>query len=361
MKKVLISRFGAYGDHLHASHLPRLLKEREGFDYVAFEYNTKGAEIYENNPFIDEHIFFEPASEPVRRMPFHMLEKRWAVLSQGYDRFINLRNSIEYAYIAMEDQADYYMSDEHRRAKFGGHNYYDQTTIWAGYPQHVGVVGELYFSEEEEAIVQKLYRREYSGKFVVIANLSGTSKHKLFYNAEAIVKQFLAWHSDAVCITVGDEDCRNVVEFKGERIINRCGNFNEKGEYEGGTRYPFRQAMLMTKYAGAVVGCESGLMVAATLLGAPTVQLMTAASIKNHGGDFPNDLSIQSPAACSPCHKGPYEYIGCPTFEHLGLKYPICIKFDPNQVLSRLEMAYQRWSDRRDRVLTALNEAAFAS
>ena len=344
MKKVLISRFGAFGDHIHASHLPRLLKEKEGFDFVGFQYNDKGFAIHRNNPFIDEHIEFEPYVYPISQYPASFFDKRLGILKErlGYDHVINLQGSLEYGYIAMEDQSEYYLSSTERRAKYGKLNYYDQTTIFAGYPQHVGTVGELFFDEEEEFLTRSIYRDRYKGKFVVICNLSGTSKHKLFYNAEAIIKEFLNRHEDAVCITVGDENCRNQVEFHGDRIINRAGNFNENGELEkgGSARYPFRQSMLMAKYADLVIGCESGLMVAATLLGAPTVQLMTAASIKNHGGDFRNDYSLQSPAPCSPCHKGPYDYIGCPKFKHLGLDYPICVKFDSETILNKMDEVY---------------------
>jgi ADP-heptose:LPS heptosyltransferase len=341
MKKVFVIRHGAVGDHIHASHLPRMLKEKCGFDYVAFEYNPKGHFVFGNNPFIDEHIHFNAHQAPIMNFPQSYMDKRWKIIKEdgGFDKVINLQNSIEYGYIAMEDQNEYYMSTARRRKLYGGHNYYDQTTIWAGYPEHVGTTGELFFSEQEEQQVQKIYQDRYAGKFILICNLSGSSKHKLFHNAEYTIKTFLANHPDAVCITMGDEDCRTHAEFKGERIINRAGNFGE-----GGMHYPFRQSMLMAKYANAVIGCESGLMVAATLLGAPTVQLMTAASIKNHGGDFKNDRSLQSPAACSPCHKGPYDYIGCPKFDHLGTKYPVCVKFSAETILTQLENIYNDYA-----------------
>ena len=350
MKKVLITRYGAYGDHIHATHLPRLLKEKAGFDYVAFQYNVKGQAIYVHNPFIDEHIFFEPMSSPINMYPSSFFEKRNKELltAGGFEKHVNLQNSIEYGYIAMEDMNEYYLGSEERRALYGQRNYYDQTTVWAGYPEHVGARGELFFSEQEEAAVRRIYRERYQNKFVIIANLSGTSKHKLFYKAEEIIKGFLKKHEDAVCLLVGDQDCFEKVSFEGERIINRCRGFasDQTDEYVEGTGevngngYPFRQAMLMTKYADLVIGAESGLMVASTLLGAPTVQLMTAASIKNHGGDFANDYSLQSPTPCAPCHKGPYDYIGCPKFEHMGLKYPVCIKFDSSIILKRMEEVY---------------------
>lgn len=333
MRKVLITRYGAVGDHIHATHLPRLLKDKAGFDYVAVEYNVKGKHVWQDNPFVDEHIQFDPMAVPVNGWPMSVLEKRWAYMveSQGFEKHINLINSIEYGYIAMEDRSDYYRSSEYRRMKFGGHNYYDQTSIFAGYPEWCGQVGDLYFTEKDENVVRGIYEERYKDKFVIIANLSGTSKHKIFLNAQRIIEMFHVKHPDAICITMGDEDCKKHLEFEGDRIIPRAGI------------YPYRQSMLMTKYCNLLIGAESGLMVAGTLLGAPTVQLMTAASIKNHGGDFVNDYSLQSPIKCSPCHKGPYDYIGCPTFEHLGLKYPACVKFNEQTILDQMERIYDSY------------------
>ena len=53
MKKVLIIRYCAYGDAIHFSFLPRLLKG-QGFDVVDLETNFKGFQLLESNPFIDK-------------------------------------------------------------------------------------------------------------------------------------------------------------------------------------------------------------------------------------------------------------------------------------------------------------------
>lgn len=335
-KRVYVTRYGALGDQVHTSHIPHLLKNL-GAAYVAFEYNNKGYPVFINNPYIDEHIHFEPSIPPLCYYPYSFVEKRHKEIKErnGYDVHINLQNSIERAYIAMEDMPEYFMSSAYRREKYGKLNYYDQVTTFAGFPEHIGMKGELYFTESEETTVKTIYENFYKDKFVFIANLSGTSKHKILYNGEAIVKDFLAKHPDAVCITMGDKTVKEHAEFSGERIVNKAGV------------YPFRQSMLMTKYANMVMGCESGLMVVSTLLGAPTLQMMTAASIKNHGGDFPNDYSLQAPCKCSPCHKGPYNYIGCPQFDYLGLKYPVCVKFDKDTVLNRMEEIYAKWKGAR--------------
>lgn len=336
MRKVLITRYGACGDHLHATHLPRALKEI-GFDHVAIEYNVKGKNVWANNPFVDEHLHFEPSHYPQSHWPISVLEKRWkAILEEGeFEKHINLQNSLEYGYIAMENQSEYYLSSEERRMMYGGRNYYDQTSLWAGYPEFTGRKGELYFTEEEEAQVKAMYEARYKENFVIVLNLSGTSKHKLFYNAKEVIEKFHVKHPDSFCLTMGD-DITKTFQFEGDRIRNLAGVC------------PIRQSMLITKYANLVIGCESGLMVAANLLGAPTIQLMTAASIKNHGGDMKNDYSLQSPCKCSPCHKGPYQYIGCPKFEDKGEKYPECIKFDVDTILNKMEKIYDAFRASKD-------------
>lgn len=337
MRKVIITRYGAVGDHLHATHLPRALKEI-GFDHVAVEYNIKGKQVWANNPFVDEHLQFEPSGYPQCQWPPFVLAKRWEakIIEDGFERHINLQNSLEYGYIAMESQPEYYRDSKFRRTKYGEHNYYDQTSLWAGFPQFLGRKGELYFTDEEEASVKAMYEARYKENFVIVLNLSGTSKHKLFLNAKEVIEEFHMKHPDAICLTMGDEATK-VFQFEGNRVRNLAGEC------------PMRQSMLITKYANLTIGAESGLMVAATLLGCPTVQLMTAASIKNHGGDFANDYSLQSPCKCSPCHKGPYQYLGCPTIKNLDQKFPACIVFDKEVILNQMEKIYDAFRSSKDK------------
>jgi len=341
--RAYVVRHGAYGDVLHCSHIPKLLKEN-GFDYVAFECNNKGEAILRNNPYIDDLIVFEMSNGIVSKQPQSFLEKRWPYKAKEYNAMlINLQYSLEIGYIAMEDMAEYYLSTEERREKYGKLSYYEQMNSWLNrqllsedikinIPSKVKA--DLYFTMEEERVVNSIYNREYSDKFVIICNLSGSSRQKYFLNSEKIIGEFLNRHEDAVCITVGDEDTRKHIDFVSDRVVNRAGIF------DGIHQYPFRQSMLMTKYADMAIGYESGLMVASTALGTPTVQLMTTCSIKNHGGEFKNDFSIQSPIACSPCHKGPYEFVGCPKIKVLGQNYPACIKFDIDIVLNKMEEVY---------------------
>jgi len=321
MKKVMISRYGAFGDVLHCSHLPRLLKEK-GFDYVAFETNQKGYQILVDNPYIDELISFNPQLPSLKTAPISVLWKHWEIISEGYDKFINLFRTIEHKYLAMEDMNEYYMNDTFRRKKYGGINYYDTQTIEAGYPDDLGRKGEVHFTDEELNIVEKWVGRR-SKTFNVLVNLSGSSLHKRFVQAKEVCEKILSRYKDAHIILTGDASCEEYA-FEGTRIESICG------------KKPFKQVMCIAQYMDLVITLESGLGVASNLFEVPTIQLMTAADLVNHGDGVKNDLSLQSPAKCSPCHKGPYKYIGCSAKDGL----PICVYFEVDKILEKVDEAY---------------------
>jgi len=324
-KSVLISRYGAYGDILHMSHLPRMLKEECGFDYVAVDTNFKGYQILSLNPFIDKFYSF---NKPTVEAGF--INKRWEILANRYDKFINLFHTLEYGCLAMEDQSIYYMDSETRR-KFGAGNYYDLTTIAAGYPNLIGrYMADIYFSEKEINAVEFQMRR-FTDNFVVMLNLSGSGLHKRLIVAKKIAQLIRAEIPDAKIITTGDATCQQY-----ESELNPDFSLISIGA-------PFNQAMCTLNYVDCVIGHESGLMVASNALRRPTIQLMTAASLENHPNGCENDYSLQSPAYCSPCHKGPYRYIGCP--EKDGL--PLCVHFNPADIMERINEIYKLWKSKR--------------
>lgn len=322
MKKALISRYCAYGDAIHCSHLPHLLKLK-GYDVVDVEANIKLANILYENPFIDNLTVFERnQNHLIYSNPFYM-RKRWDIISKGYDKFINLYGSLEQGCIAMEFDAEYFMHDSNRK-EMRDINFYDQTSLWAGFPEEVGKwQGEIYFNEEEENIVKK-FMTQFEGKFVVMINLSGTTIHKRFIIAKEIANWLLNEYRDVHIITTGDSLCKPY-DIQHERSTSIVGKF------------PFRQALNIAKYVNLFLSMESGLAVGANAFGTPTIQLMTSSSLNNHPKYAANDYSLQSPAYCSPCSKGPYRFIGCP---HKN-GFPLCVYFNPEDVKAQIRKVYE--------------------
>ena len=324
MKTILLFRLGAYGDMIHMSFLPRMLKEK-GYDKVDVETGIKGYRIFHNNPYVN-NLGVYSSETATRGLDRANASKHFCVnnhleaMGQQYNDVMFLGGTIESAILKMEQQHEYYKHD-HFRDKYRHINYYDQMAIVAGYPEEVGKwQGEVYFSDEEHSIVEE-YINQYKDKFTVLMNVAGTSAHKQFQQAEELAKRILDKYEDALIITTGGPQYadRNLKHL-GDRVRTIIGH------------QPFRQAMLLAKYVNCTIGCESGLMVASNMWGTPTIQLMTAASLENHPKYAKNDYSLQSPAYCSPCCKGPYQYIGCPSKDG----YPLCVFFDINKIMEQV-------------------------
>ena len=335
MKKVLLIRYGAYGDIIHCSMLPRLFKEK-GYE-VHFEYNFKARQLLAHNPHISQHIVYEPTTDEEikecknKKEINEKLQKRYEKYKTKYDKVINLNDSLERGTIAMEDMESYDLSQEERKALYDN-NYYDWTLKWAGLGDLVGqgIKGEVYFTENEHAMA-KSFIDNHKDKFILLVNLSGTSLHKVYPFMGQVIQRFLDEHEDAIAITTGDQSCQ-LLEFKHDKIIHKSGV------------WPFRQSLLVAKYVDGVVGCESGMMVGATMWETRACQLMTAASINCHiPSGQKKDFSIQSKAPCSPCFKGPYTYRGCPSDQILNL--PLCVtSFDKDDVLAQLNKMYEDYA-----------------
>lgn len=247
-------------------------------------------------------------------------------IGREYDRVINLNQIIEVRVLPGQFQREYFL-DQKTRDRMGGENYYDVATKAAGFPHLVGKYkGELFFSKQEEGIVAK-YLAPHSSKFKILINLSGSSPHKAFVQAKEVIDKILAKYLEVQVFTTGDKlsegidtDRKDVVKLSG--------------------KMPFRQVLLIAKYVNCVIGTESGMMVGASCHGTPTIQLLTAASKENHVKYAENDYSLQSPARCSPCHKNPYDYWGCPTKDN----YPLCVFFEVDKIMEQVEKIHGVYS-----------------
>ncbi len=326
MKTAFIHRLGAYGDLLHASHLPRLIKEYYKVDKLDFETSIRGIQILQNNPYIDNLSFVE--AEGPNAMDRNTLFTRWEDLKDRYDLFFNLINTIEVKYCCNETDQRYYRNDEYRRSKCGEMNFYDAMTFSCNLPEtYYGIRGELYYSEtEHETAKQRMikWKEEYNADWLILVALSGSSMHKRFQSAESVCNKILMKYPEALIVLTGDEACL-CDEFKHSRIISKINKWN------------FRTVALMVKYFDFYIGPETGLTCVAHLWDTPTLQLLTAASWDNHIKYAKNAYWVQADCACSPCHKNPVTYYGCT----LKNEVPLCVEsFSEDKIMTEVEKAY---------------------
>jgi ADP-heptose:LPS heptosyltransferase len=313
-----VSRLGGAGDILHASHLPRLIKEYYAVTHLVWETNYHGMHILQNNPYINELQFIDVHKMTINRMTKNL---EWA--RETYDMVFDLSNTIEKAYCVNENDWRYYTSDNWRREHYGKMSYYDVMTKAVGIPEvYYGTRGQLYYSDAEHELARQwaeAKRLQYS--HIIMVNLSGSTLHKKFVQAESVCGKILEKYPKCLIILTGDEYCKDQV-FQHERVIS----------YVGSEKNGFRSVALKCKYVDLNISLESGLVLVAHSWDAPTLQLLTAASWDNHVKYAKNAYWLQASPKCSPCHKNPREYFGCPVTE----KHPACVWFDEDKIMEKV-------------------------
>lgn len=316
MKTCFISRFGGFGDVLHAAHLPELIKKHYKVDHITFETNYNGYQILQGNPFIDELIHVD-----ITKVTDNRLKKNWDYMEEKHDLFFNLIDTIELKYCVQEHDSRYYRDTTYRRENFGGISYYDVMTKAIGLSEkYFGTRGHLYYPASEHLDARSWVaktREKYGVDNIILINLSGSSLHKRFMGAEIVSRSLLEDKKNMVILT-GDEHCKDDV-FAGERVLSKVASWN------------FRTAALMTNYMDLTISVETGLPLVAHSWDAPCLQLLTAASHHNHCKYAKHAHWMQAPIYCSPCHKNPQNYWGCPQQN----KMPACVYFNWKSVADK--------------------------
>lgn len=319
MKTACISRYGAFGDLLHVAHIPELIKKHYGIDHVTVETNYQGVQIFAHNPFVDEVKQINPL-----QFTWSKLEKHWDYLQDSYDYFFNFFHHVEYGNIAMEDEPNYFRNSKYRREKFGKTPFCDSATKLAGLPDsYLGTRGKMYFPEEQHEKTRQWLescRKKYGVDYIALVCLSGSSLHKKFIQASEVCLKLLDKHPDTMVITTGDEYCKKQ-DFSHPRVLSKVASWN------------FRTVALASKYVDFYIGPNTGLSCVANSWDTPTIQLFTADSMVTHSSYAKNAFGVQSSIYCSPCHKGPYKYVGCPIKED----HPACVFHDVEKIMSTVE------------------------
>jgi ADP-heptose:LPS heptosyltransferase len=316
--------------------LPKLIKEYYKVDKLDFETSERGFEILYGNPYIDNLIVV-----PLKILLDDLI-CRWNYGKDEYDLFFNLTQTIELNYCVIEADHRYYRNNKYRRERFGKMNYYDVETEACGLPEsYFGTRGQLYYSDkchdEAKQWIKKTKER-YNADWIILVCLSGSSMHKRFEQAQSICNKILDKYPTSLIVLTGDKDCKPQ-EFTHERIISKVDKWN------------FRTVALMSKYFDFVISPETGLVCVAHSWDTPTLQLLTAASWDNHIKYAKNAYWVQSDIHCSPCHKSPQKYYGCPVKDGV----PACVvSFNEDEIMSKVEEAYNERITKIDTVRTVV-------
>jgi ADP-heptose:LPS heptosyltransferase len=332
--RALVIRYGAYGDHIIGSVLPKALSQ-DGY-HVTYNCTSRAFPVIANSPYIDEIMEQEDNLVPNTR-----LDEFWAELGKGYDKVINLSESVECRFLVPPDRPGHDDPVEVRRERYGYDNYYDYALSLGGY-QADHPRPELYLTPYEQAVGQ-FFRRKYQDKFLILWALSGSGSHKAYPFAYDVAMEFLERHQDAMTFTVGDDYCR-LLEWTHERAKKRSAQWD------------IRTSLLATQFVDLVIGPETGVFNASGCYATPKIGFLTHSNKTNLVKYYRNDYSMQADIECSPCHRMVY----MESFQQHcalmdlgeGAYFSACAAaFPPEEVYRRMEFVYQAWKKKRRSII----------
>lgn len=332
-KKALVIRWGAIGDMVFVTPIPRLLKE-QGY-YVVVNCQRPGLIIMQHNPYIDEFWFQESkAIDPTK------YDDYWKLIEAGFDKVINLTQSIEGDLLQFPS---YMNSMRERKDEREDDNFIDYTLEFAGFKER-GLRPEIYFNEQEEVETQK-FMEEFKDKFVVLVVLMGSSISKAYpwwpfiFNETTLYKDM----PELITITTGDE-------------WGRLLEWDHPQNVRGASTLSVRKSIALAKYANLVIGPDTGILNGAGAFDVPKICLLGQTSWNNICKYWENDYSVKSPSKCSPCYRIVYNREQCNVDP--VTQGQLCMKeLTPEMVIPQIKKVYKKW--KRDKYLRIVTPSEY--
>lgn len=338
--RILIIRYGAWGDCVIISPLLRYLK-KQGHEIV-LETSSTGMKVLQHNPNIDKFIEYEANSVPDEK-----LEEHWEALRKENEceKFINLCESIERSLSLRPTEPEYFYPKEERRA-LCDKNFYAHTFEFAYKQAGEPVFGncelededflpELFFTEEEETNMRNFFAHD-KRAFWILWGLSGSGNNKTYPYTDYVIKDLLQKFPNVKIVTVGDELCQMLEGLKDPRVIRRCG------------RWSIRDSALACKYVNLVICPDTGLLHSAGCFETPKIGLIGSNTRNNLTRFFKNDFSIEADpekVPCAPCfyliNASSYQ---CPIDPVHLLPKCMSVGIDPKKVFERIGEVVNRFS-----------------
>ena len=324
MKKIILHRFGAWGDAIIMTCVFPVLKA-QGW-HITVNGGKRVLEVLRHNPHVDVFLEHDESIEPGDELNDYIKE-----LGKGYDKSIDLSESIEGSLARVPWRDDFHKSQAERHAECNV-NFYDRTLELCGCNEK-GKTGELWFSKMEEKLA-KQQRKKYKGKFIVLWALSGSSAHKSYPFAEYIMSILLSKYDDIVIFQVGEGLCDVIAKHNHPRAKDYCGV------------WPIRKSMIWTKYADLVVAPDTGVAHAAGCFDTPQILFLSSNTEEKLSKYFKNCTNLVGDVECHPCHRLHYDLDHCVLDEIIGT--PVCMsKLKGKDVLESIESTYFSWREKR--------------
>jgi ADP-heptose:LPS heptosyltransferase len=351
----VVMRYGGFGDVLMTTPAVHVLAE-QGY-FVSYHTYEHAAEILNNNPHVGQLVSYKPDPEtgrPPKVLKFDYVDPRTL--------FLNMSGTCEVSLVDLEPEKGegpglIYGCADHpsvyqigckqceeariaRDARVAGRNYYDEnmSRIPLKPGQVVPLRPELYFTHEELTQIDK-FAEGWEDHFVVIWLQSSTAMHKAYPLWASVAREFCRRYPDALIYSTGDKKAGFLEVHDNPQIKSVIGQWS------------LREAMALTQFADLVVGCESGIMHAASCYETPKIMLFSHSSPVNLTKYWINCTDLipdRKAAPCHPCHQVHETRYSCPLvrlihdYPKVDTGWPICMALgiNPDRVLEAMEYWY---------------------
>lgn len=284
---VCIVRYGAHGDTVQAASVCASFKKL-GY-HVTLMCSYPSSEIVATDPNIDELLVQMTSQIPQPWLGHYWvwMSKKWK--GKGFDRWVNLCESIESTLLAVEGNIRFEWPARMRQ-HIMNENYLEFQHRIADVPYEPSfkfhpLASELKWAEEERTRMRKAGIEKY-----ILWNLAGSSRtHKVYPHQLAIWQRVLKHYPKWGIVTVGDGSCAQLeTGCDDRRLWKTSGKWN------------IRQVFSMMETADVVFGPETGVMSAAAFYPMPKILLLTHSTVENLSRDWVNTTSMWAPATWCP-------------------------------------------------------------
>ncbi len=299
-------RYGAYGDLLQTSSVCRALKE-QGYQVTLYT-SPPGEDVIRHDPNI--HAFHLQDKDQV---PNPLLGEFWAYHAKKYDKWVNLSESVEVSLLSIHGKTPHTWAPAARH-RYMNHNYVQMSHLIAGVPVNPQV---QFFALESEKQWARIERKKLGGAPLVLWALIGSSVHKTWGGLDATIASILTEFPLAHIVLIGGPDAIILEQGweKEPRVKCRSG------------KYSIRQSMALLPTVDVMIGPETGIMNAGSMLSLPKVVFLSHSTHENLCRDWVNVTSIASQYTECPgrgmneapaCHQMHYDWKFCKQFIQKG-------------------------------------------
>lgn len=308
-KTCAIARYGAFGDLIQASSIYPELK-KQGYHITLYTVKA-GYEISKHDPHIDKFVI-----QGQDQVPNHVLPEFWNSLRKKYDKFINLSESVEGTFLALQGRTNHLWPHSLRHKRLNV-NYLEFAHDLAEVPH---TFHQKFYATDEEMTWAKAKKKKIGGT-VILWSLSGSAVHKTWPHLDTVIARLMIQQPDVKVVLVGDELCQLLEQGweKEPRVLCKSGVWS------------IRQSLAFAQVADIVIGPETGVLNAVGMESVPKIIIMSHSSPENLTKHWKNTTALEPKTECYPCHRMHYNFEFCHREEHTGCAQ-CAVDITPDQV-----------------------------